>query len=134
MLPPNACSTCLARYNACWRTCSVGASAVAHPELQPADERDSAIRLFRGWHRHVVGGHTQAIGRLHGTLVLTALRDDGGFHRRRLVVYPEGDGTAKGTHLAVFLALEDAMWTPSAKYALTLVNQADASKSVSYGQ
>ncbi|KAG1674608.1 hypothetical protein FOA52_001857 [Chlamydomonas sp. UWO 241] len=45
---------------------------------------------------------------------------------------PQGCGIGKGTHLSVFLELQDAMWAPGAvKCKLTAVNQADASKSVS---
>ncbi|KAG1674605.1 hypothetical protein FOA52_001854 [Chlamydomonas sp. UWO 241] len=52
----------------------------------------------------------------------------------RLRVDPSGCGDVKGTHLSVFLELQDAMWAPgSVKYKLTVVNQADASKSLSKG-
>jgi hypothetical protein len=51
------------------------------------------------------------------------------------MVFPQGYGAGKGTHLSVFLELQDAMWAPAAvKYKLTVVNQADASKSVSLGK
>ncbi|KAG1673777.1 hypothetical protein FOA52_002346 [Chlamydomonas sp. UWO 241] len=57
----------------------------------------------------------------------------GGPGRRRLKVYPAGDGDGVGTHLSVFLETQDDMWEPSADYKITLLNQADASKSFSYG-
>ncbi|KAG1656642.1 hypothetical protein FOA52_008866 [Chlamydomonas sp. UWO 241] len=50
----------------------------------------------------------------------------------KLRVYPGGWSAAKGTHLSVFLEAQDAMWAPSAEFKLTLVNQADASKSSSH--
>ncbi|KAG1674617.1 hypothetical protein FOA52_001866 [Chlamydomonas sp. UWO 241] len=50
----------------------------------------------------------------------------------RMRVHPQGNGADQGTHLSVFLELQDAMWAPEAvKYKLTAVNQADASKSLS---
>ncbi|KAG1670268.1 hypothetical protein FOA52_003618 [Chlamydomonas sp. UWO 241] len=56
------------------------------------------------------------------------------FHRTRLVVDGErGFGMDGGTHLTVSLEAQDNMWGPSAQYRITLVNQADASKSRSAG-
>jgi hypothetical protein len=67
---------------------------------------------------------------LYAMPLLTAMRCGGG--GRRLKVYPEG---AKGTRLSVFLEAQDDMWKqPSAEFKITLVNQADASKSHSWGQ
>ncbi|KAG1679172.1 hypothetical protein FOA52_000528 [Chlamydomonas sp. UWO 241] len=51
----------------------------------------------------------------------------------RLRMYPEGYGRAKGTHLSVFLEAQDVMWAPSVEYAVTLVHQAEASRSFTYG-
>jgi hypothetical protein len=49
--------------------------------------------------------------------------------RRRLKVHPCGHGDGKGSHMSVFLEVEEAMWSPRAEFKITLVNQADASKS-----
>jgi hypothetical protein len=58
----------------------------------------------------------------------------GGPGRRYLRVDPFGFGGGKGTHLSVWLVAQDGMWQPSAEIKLTLVNQADASKSRYKGQ
>jgi hypothetical protein len=58
----------------------------------------------------------------------------GGPGRRRLLVYPGGCRDGRGTHLSVFLEAQDAIWSPSAKYTLHVVNQADASKSFSHSE
>jgi hypothetical protein len=59
--------------------------------------------------------------------VLIALRV-GGPARRRLLVFPKGNGEGAGTHLSVFLEAQDTMWAPTAECTFTLVNQADASR------
>jgi hypothetical protein len=69
---------------------------------------------------------------LYAKPLLTALRC-GAPDRRRLRVYPQ-QGVPKGTRLYVFLEVQDDMWEPSAEFKITLVNQADASKSHSWGQ
>ncbi|KAG1674731.1 hypothetical protein FOA52_013566 [Chlamydomonas sp. UWO 241] len=51
----------------------------------------------------------------------------------RLQVWPEGEGDDLGTHLSVYLEAQDVMWAASAQSTLTVVNQADASKSCSGG-
>ncbi|KAG1673776.1 hypothetical protein FOA52_002345 [Chlamydomonas sp. UWO 241] len=50
----------------------------------------------------------------------------------RLRMYPEGCDDGEGTHLSVFLEAQDAMWEPTAEFKVTVVNQADASKSRSH--
>ncbi|KAG1679813.1 hypothetical protein FOA52_012725 [Chlamydomonas sp. UWO 241] len=49
----------------------------------------------------------------------------------RLLVSPDGRGDGKGTHLSVYLEMVDEIWAPSAEFKLTLLNQADGSKSIS---
>ncbi|KAG1654976.1 hypothetical protein FOA52_004563 [Chlamydomonas sp. UWO 241] len=51
----------------------------------------------------------------------------------QLRVYAQGTGhgAAAGTHLSVYLELGDDMWAPKVHHKVTLVNQADASKSLS---
>jgi hypothetical protein len=50
-------------------------------------------------------------------------------------MYPRGVGEGTGTHLSVFLEVQDGIWEPSIEFKMTLINQADASKSqVSSGQ
>ncbi|KAG1656641.1 hypothetical protein FOA52_008865 [Chlamydomonas sp. UWO 241] len=51
----------------------------------------------------------------------------------KLSVDPDGYGDAEGTHLSVFLEAQDDMWAPSAEFKFTMLNQADASKSLSMG-
>jgi hypothetical protein len=58
----------------------------------------------------------------------------GGPDRRYLKVHPNGKQRGTGTHLAVYLMVQDDMWQPSAEIKLTLVNHADASKSFSFGE
>jgi hypothetical protein len=52
---------------------------------------------------------------------------------RQLRMHPRGRN-GNGTDLSVFLDSHTDMWAPRAKYTLTLVNEADASKSRSHGQ
>jgi hypothetical protein len=66
--------------------------------------------------------------------VLIALRVLADLPRRRLLVFPKGNGAGAGTHLSVFLEAQDTMWAPTAECTCTLVNQADASRSRTYGQ
>jgi hypothetical protein len=54
--------------------------------------------------------------------------------RRRLFVFPKGNDGGADTHLSVFLEAQDAMWAPTAECTFTLINQADASRSLLYGQ
>jgi hypothetical protein len=58
----------------------------------------------------------------------------GGPGRRCLKVHPNGKRGGTGTHLSGDLYPVDGMWQPTAEIKLTLVNQADASKSRSKGQ
>ncbi|KAG1669260.1 hypothetical protein FOA52_003297 [Chlamydomonas sp. UWO 241] len=51
----------------------------------------------------------------------------------RLMVDPDGSAEGNGTHLAVFLVVQDEMWEPNIEFEFTLVNQADASKSITTG-
>ncbi|KAG1663813.1 hypothetical protein FOA52_013378 [Chlamydomonas sp. UWO 241] len=51
----------------------------------------------------------------------------------RLRVHLGGHGKGKGTHLSVYRHAEDAMWEPTADYRLTLINHADAKKSITKG-
>ncbi|KAG1679822.1 hypothetical protein FOA52_012735 [Chlamydomonas sp. UWO 241] len=51
----------------------------------------------------------------------------------RLLVYPDGYADGQGTHLGVYLEVQDEMWQPSAEYKFTLLNQADGSKSTHSG-
>ncbi|KAG1667002.1 hypothetical protein FOA52_014314 [Chlamydomonas sp. UWO 241] len=51
----------------------------------------------------------------------------------RLEVCPNGSGIGEGTHLSVYLEARDELWELSATFNFTVVNQADASKSVSDG-
>ncbi|KAG1665999.1 hypothetical protein FOA52_010097 [Chlamydomonas sp. UWO 241] len=50
----------------------------------------------------------------------------------QLRLHPRGRN-GDGSHLSVFLDLQDPMWAPHTQYKLSLVKQADASKSRSYG-
>ncbi|KAG1657510.1 hypothetical protein FOA52_003747 [Chlamydomonas sp. UWO 241] len=47
----------------------------------------------------------------------------------RLKMFPGGGGDGTGTHVSVGLEALDAMWEPSARFKLEMVNQAEASKS-----
>ncbi|KAG1679806.1 hypothetical protein FOA52_012718 [Chlamydomonas sp. UWO 241] len=48
----------------------------------------------------------------------------------RLRAYPGGDQGGQGSHLSALLEVQDGMWNPKVEIKLTLVNQADASKSI----
>jgi hypothetical protein len=65
-----------------------------------------------------------------------ALRSSTGLpgHRRGLQVHPDGVDQGQGTHLSVSLDALDAFFEMRVEYKFTLVNQVDASKSLSYGQ
>ncbi|KAG1677559.1 hypothetical protein FOA52_014457 [Chlamydomonas sp. UWO 241] len=56
---------------------------------------------------------------------------EAGIYTWRLKVWPDGDDD---DHLAAFLVTTDSNWGPKAEYKMTLFNQADASKSRSYGE
>ncbi|KAG1667000.1 hypothetical protein FOA52_014312 [Chlamydomonas sp. UWO 241] len=49
----------------------------------------------------------------------------------RLRAHPNGSSAAQGTHLSVYLEVQDAMWEPSATYKFTVVNQHDTGSSTS---
>ncbi|KAG1669248.1 hypothetical protein FOA52_003285 [Chlamydomonas sp. UWO 241] len=50
----------------------------------------------------------------------------------RLEVSPRGDAIGAGTHLSVYLEAFTSFWEPDAEIKITLINQADASKSHSF--
>ncbi|KAG1670273.1 hypothetical protein FOA52_003623 [Chlamydomonas sp. UWO 241] len=61
-------------------------------------------------------------------------RFEAGICTWQLRVDPDGWGVDQGTHLTVFLEALDNMWTTtSVEYKVTLLNQADASNSCSWG-
>jgi hypothetical protein len=57
----------------------------------------------------------------------------GGTDRRRLHCTQRALNGSK-THLSVYMEVQDAMWKPRSECKITVVNQADASKSCAYGQ
>jgi hypothetical protein len=66
--------------------------------------------------------------------VLIALRVLADLPRRRLNVFPKGNGAGEGTHLTLYLEAQDTMWAPTAECTFTLINQSDASRSRTRGQ
>jgi hypothetical protein len=81
-----------------------------------------------------VGGGLKACCACRNACAEALLTAHRGGARRLLVVNPRGFGVGKDTHLSVFLELQDTLWAPSAEYKLTLVNQADVSKSHLWGK
>ncbi|KAG1680618.1 hypothetical protein FOA52_015067 [Chlamydomonas sp. UWO 241] len=89
----------------------------------------SAAEMLAGWATRAAGSGADALWsstftwRIENFSKLTR-RD-----RRRLGMFPAGNNVGRGTHLSVFLEVQDSMWEPTAEFKLAVVNQADASKS-----
>jgi hypothetical protein len=122
----------------------VGAVACMHTAMRSGQWTTSASRRMRdytgsasrpasapgGWAGCLRARVCSDCPRCPPSLLITRIGEPA---RRRLLVFPNGEGERTGTHLSVFLEAQDTMWAPTAACKFTLINQSDASKKTHKG-